>query len=149
MSLWKSFGLAIFAVVCLLGETAGSAQAQCESSSIHNCATEWSGGGVINLGGLPGFAASNAYGINDAGQVVGVELSAAASLSPPSGAAAASSTWEACRATRLASHGINNAGQVVGASIIGGIPTPPSGAAASVINLGGLPGRRVALPRHQ
>jgi hypothetical protein len=55
MSYWKSFGLALFAVVCLLGETTGSARAQCTS-----CATEWSGGAVINLGGLPGSTNSEA-----------------------------------------------------------------------------------------
>jgi uncharacterized membrane protein len=34
-------------------------------------ATEWSGGNVISLGGLPGSTNSMAEGINDAGQVVG------------------------------------------------------------------------------
>ena len=43
MSLYKTSGFAIFAAVCLLGETAGSAHAQF-------FATEWSGGKVINLG---------------------------------------------------------------------------------------------------
>jgi hypothetical protein len=66
MSYWKSFGLAIFAVFCLLAETTGSAHAQCNP-----CATEWSGGQVINLGGLPGSFTSQASRINDAGQVVG------------------------------------------------------------------------------
>jgi uncharacterized membrane protein len=60
MSHWKSFGLAIFTAVCLLGESTGLAHAQ--------VATEWSGGKVINL---PGLTISQAYGINDAGQVVG------------------------------------------------------------------------------
>ena len=138
MSLCKTFGLAIFAALCLLDETAGSAHAQC---AIVECATEWSGGSVIDLGGLPGsfqtvansindagqavgysattggtFATewshgkvidlgglpgstfSIAYGINDAGQAVGYSETA----SPPSGATAKSSTWEACRAPRLA-----------------------------------------------
>ena len=35
-------------------------------------ATEWSGGNVINLGGLPGYTKSQARGINNAGQVVGL-----------------------------------------------------------------------------
>ena len=35
-------------------------------------ATEWSSGSVINLGGLPGSTSSEAFGINDAGQAVGV-----------------------------------------------------------------------------
>jgi probable HAF family extracellular repeat protein len=34
-------------------------------------ATEWSGGSIINLVGLPGFDSSQASGINNAGQVVG------------------------------------------------------------------------------
>ena len=33
--------------------------------------TEWSGGSIINLGGLPGSTNSEALGINDRGQVVG------------------------------------------------------------------------------
>src|SRR5271166_5315718 len=35
-------------------------------------ATEWSGGKIINLGGLPGSTYSSASGIINAGQVVGV-----------------------------------------------------------------------------
>jgi uncharacterized membrane protein len=70
MSPWKSSGLAIFAVVCLLGETTGSAHAQCDSY-VATCATEWSGDSVINLGGLPGSASSGAVSINDLGQAVG------------------------------------------------------------------------------
>jgi uncharacterized membrane protein len=34
-------------------------------------ATEWSGGNIIDLGGLSGFTESRAFGINDRGQVVG------------------------------------------------------------------------------
>ena len=34
-------------------------------------ATEWSGGGVINLGGLPGATFSSAESINNLGQAVG------------------------------------------------------------------------------
>jgi uncharacterized membrane protein len=47
-------------------------------------ATEWSNGQVIDLGGLPGFNSSEAFGINDAGQVVGFS---AAAIVPES------STW--------------------------------------------------------
>ena len=50
MSHRKTFGFGVFAVVCLLGETAGSAHAQ----SAQSVATEWSHGSVIDLGGLPG-----------------------------------------------------------------------------------------------
>jgi hypothetical protein len=69
MSHWKAFGLAIFAAVCLLGETTGSAHAA--ECILGQCATEWSRGTVINLGDLPNTSGSIARGINDAGQVVG------------------------------------------------------------------------------
>jgi hypothetical protein len=75
MSLWKASGLAIFAAVCLLGETAGSARAPVCFLTDTICATEWSGGSAIKLGGLPGnYSGSTAYGINDAGQAVGVSF---------------------------------------------------------------------------
>jgi hypothetical protein len=41
-----------------------------EKWSLADCATEWSGGKVIDLGGLPGFTSSSASSINDAGQAV-------------------------------------------------------------------------------
>jgi hypothetical protein len=66
MSHWKSFGLALFAAVCLLGAGTGLALAKCDP-----CAIEWSGGSVINLGGLPGSTQSVAQSINAAGQAVG------------------------------------------------------------------------------
>jgi uncharacterized membrane protein len=34
-------------------------------------ASEWRGGRVISLGGLPGSTSSGAFNINDAGQAVG------------------------------------------------------------------------------
>jgi uncharacterized membrane protein len=39
-----------------------------------NVATEWSGGSVINLGGLPGSTNSQAFSINDAGLAVGISV---------------------------------------------------------------------------
>ena len=128
MSLCRTFGLAIFATVCLLGGTIGSAYAQC-TSVLLECATEWSGGKVINLGGLPGSASSVAEGINDAGQVVG-----------QSGGYAIE--WSGGKIIKLgpgAAFGINNVGQVVGESVGA---TEWSG--GSVINLGGLPGYRIS-----
>jgi probable HAF family extracellular repeat protein len=73
MSHCKAFGFAIFAALCLLCETAGWARAQCNFSNGNGttCATEWSGGSVIDQGGLPGSMTSLATGINGAGQVVG------------------------------------------------------------------------------
>ena len=37
-------------------------------------ATEWSGGNIIKLGGLPGYASSSATAINDKGQIVGYSV---------------------------------------------------------------------------
>jgi probable HAF family extracellular repeat protein len=83
-------------------------------------ATEWSDGSIINLGGLPGSTQSFAYGINDAGQVVGSSdgimgysiFDVATEWSNGSvinlGSLPGSAYSEA--------HGINNAGQVVGVS---------------------------------
>jgi hypothetical protein len=72
MWLCKTSGQAIFAVVCLLGETMGSAYAQCPPFPPPPfCATEWSGGSIIDLGRLPGSTESAALGVNDVGQVVG------------------------------------------------------------------------------
>src|ERR1700722_9007704 len=67
MSYWKSFGLAIFAAICLLGVTASSVSAQC----VVGCATEWSHGSAADLGSLPGSIDSIANSINNVGQVVG------------------------------------------------------------------------------
>jgi probable HAF family extracellular repeat protein len=64
-------------------------------------ATEWSGGSIIDLGGLPGSTFNTPRSINDAGQVVGTS-SVGGVVSPPSGAAAASSTWEDYRVPRVA-----------------------------------------------
>jgi probable HAF family extracellular repeat protein len=69
MSHWKSFGLTLFAAVYLMGEATGSAHAQNT-----DFATEWAGGRIIDLGGLPGSTTSQAFGINDAGQVVGLSV---------------------------------------------------------------------------
>ena len=71
---------AIFALVGLLGVAIGPAHAQCTGG----CATEWSGGNLITLGGQPGSEFSQAYGIGDAGQAVGSSL-----LSAVGGGAAA------------------------------------------------------------
>ena len=98
-------------------------------------AAEWSGGSVINLRGLPGgplpISQAQAYGINDAGQVVGVSL-----LNHDY-----ATEWSGGSVINLGegiAYGINDAGQVVGFSDVSGYATEWS--AGSVINLGGLPG---------
>jgi hypothetical protein len=77
MSRCKTFGLAVLAAVCLLGEKIGSAHAQ-------NLGVEWSGGSIRNLGGLPGSTGGEATGINDAGHVnYATEWSGAADSAVP------------------------------------------------------------------
>ncbi len=49
----------------------GYSDGNSEGGGVIAHATEWSGGSVIDLGGLPGSTASIASGINDAGQAVG------------------------------------------------------------------------------
>ena len=96
-------------------------------------ATEWSGGGVIKLGGLPGSTNSVAQGINNAGQAVG--------FSSGFNFFEQATEWSHGHVIDLgtgAAYGINDAGQAVG---IG-----PDGATewshGSIIDLGGLPGSR-------
>ena len=135
MSHWKAFGLAIFAAVCLLGETTGPADAQCLLSTTF-CATEWSGGKVIKLGGLPGSGTSFAEGINDSGRVVGTSV-----IGPITYA----TEWRRGSIINLGgppsqAFGINAAGRVVGYSIVGGVQTATEWSGGSVTNLGGPPG---------
>jgi uncharacterized membrane protein len=140
MSSCKSFGLAVFAVVGLLGQTTGSAHAQTYN---YKHATEWSGGvggSIINLGALPGFTDSFARGINDAGQAVG---------SSEGGGVAYATEWSGSRVINLGglpgstnsiAYGINNARQAVGYSIVSGIEYAAEWSGGSVINLRGLSG---------
>ena len=57
---------------------------------------EWSGGSAITLG--PGLA----YGINKAGQVVGVSSNAMGRAATTSGAAARPSSYQTCRVPLIA-----------------------------------------------
>jgi probable HAF family extracellular repeat protein len=144
MSHWKSFGLAIFAAVGLLGETTSSARAQCSAPPLAEraCATEWSGGAAANLGQVPDSAFSVAFGINNAGQAVG--------YSGAVGEFSEAVEWSHGRIINLGSlpgfhlsvaQSLNNAGQAVGYSgVIGVGETATEWSHGRVINLGGLPG---------
>ncbi len=74
-------------------------------------ATEWSGGQIINLWGLPGSTNSGASAINDAGQVVGYSSVLAGTTY--------ATEWSGDSVINLgegAATAINDAGQVVGGS---------------------------------
>jgi uncharacterized membrane protein len=82
---------------------------------------------------LPGIGLSEAFGINDAGQVVGVEYSAA-------GTHGYAAEWSGGSVIALGSglaNSINDAGQAVG---VGSLNTATEWSGGSVINLANLPG---------
>jgi hypothetical protein len=148
MSHWKSSGLAIFAVACLVGETASSAQAQCDPTiPFNSCATEWSGSSVVNLGVPPGSTGSFANSINKAGQAVGTSVGVGIDATEWSGGSVIN-----LRAlpgfTGSTATGINKAGQVVGGSfdIIGNGFAATEWSGSSVMSLEGLPAPRGAMP---
>ena len=134
MSLCNSSRLAVFAVSLLVVGATGSACAQCVE-----CATEWSGGSVINLGALPGSTYSFALGINDAGQTVGVSGVGGVGAATEWSGGGVINLGALPGSTSSAATGINDAGQTVGYSGVGSDDaTEWSG--GNVINLGGLPG---------
>jgi uncharacterized membrane protein len=140
MSLRKASGLALFAAVCLLGETASSTHAQCVSSFENiSCATEWSGGSVINLGGLPGASESQAFSINDAGRAVGLSLVGGVSYATEWSGGSIINLGGLPGSTNSIAKGINGAGQAVGVSLIGGGDQAVEWSGGSVISLGGFP----------
>ena len=138
MSHWKSFGLAIFAAVCLLGETAGSALAQLNTAF----ATEWRNGQIINLGGLPGSTYSEALGINNAGQVVGQSVVDGFNYATEWSHGHVINLGGLPGSTESVASGINNAGQIVGGSYIDGFGYATEWSHGHVINLGSLPGSK-------
>jgi probable HAF family extracellular repeat protein len=105
-------------------------------------ATEWSGGSVIELGGLPGSTDSGAAGINDAGQVVG--------FSVVDGTDVFAIEWDGGSVINLgglpgsvdsSASAINNAGQVVGSSLFPPLPIAvpePSTWAMMLLGFAGL-----------
>jgi probable HAF family extracellular repeat protein len=140
MSHWRSFGLAIFAAFCLLGEATGSARAQCNP-----CATEWSHSKATNLGGLPGIPSSQAESINEAGQAVGFsgndELQVGTYAIEWSGGKVIDLGGLPGFMSSMA-RGINDAGQVVGASLVGATVDATEWSGGKVIDLG--PGEAVS-----
>jgi uncharacterized membrane protein len=143
MSHWKSSGLALFAAACLVGGSIGSAHAQCNPFNTQ-CATEWSGGSVVNLGGLSGSAGSVAQGINNAGQAVGFSIVGGVEVATEWSGSSIINLGGLLGSAGSNALAINNAGQAVGASIFvgrGNVATEWSGGiGGSIINLGGLPG---------
>jgi probable HAF family extracellular repeat protein len=92
-------------------------------------ATEWNGGNIIDLSGLPGSNDNLAYSINDAGQAVGFSYDSNVAYVVE---------WSGASVTKLGlgvGYSINDAGQVVGQS--GDFAAEWSD--GNVIDLGGLP----------
>jgi uncharacterized membrane protein len=122
----KTFGLAVLGALCLLAPPIRRMP-----NAHSNVATEWSGGRVINLGGLPGSTSSFAFDINDAGRAVGASVV---------GSIIYATEWRGGRvinlrglpgSARSEATSINDAAQVVGESVVDGACTPRSGAAAA------------------
>jgi probable HAF family extracellular repeat protein len=129
----KASKVAIFAAVCLAGIGASpSAHAQC--MAFQTCATEWSGGKVIDLS-----TQSEAASINDRGEVVGFSIvgvihaiewsdGKVIDLSPPGSYASEATS-------------INDRGQVAGYSLVlGGVGSATEWSGGKIIDLGGLSG---------
>jgi hypothetical protein len=127
MSHWKSFGFALFAAVCLLGEGIGSAHAECDLSAA--CATEWSGGGIINLG------QGTAYSINGASQAAGFSVVGGVEVATEWSSASVINLGGLPGSTQSFAYGINDAGQVVGSSQIGGVLGPNKSAGCSGLTM--------------
>jgi probable HAF family extracellular repeat protein len=138
MSLCKTSGRAVIAALSLVGGTTGSAHAQCY---LLGCATEWSNGRIINLGGLLGSKQSFAWSINDAGQVVGVSYA---------NSFISATEWSNGRIINLGglmggfsvASAINDAGEAVGVSNVGktSVSSAVEWSGGSIINLGALRG---------
>jgi probable HAF family extracellular repeat protein len=89
-------------------------------------------GQVIQLESLPGTIESWAYGINNAGQVVGAS---------DVGGFAYATEWSNGQVINLGpveAYSVNDAGQAVGYSIVGGVLSATEWSNGSTINLGGL-----------
>ncbi|HTV28537.1 MAG TPA: hypothetical protein VMF32_12195 [Xanthobacteraceae bacterium] len=129
-------GLATFAVLCLLGETTGSARSV-QRLLLQHLRHRMGGGRAINLGGLPGFTSSGANAINNARQAVG--YSQFGFLGPEN-----ATEWSGGRVIDLGglpgstlseAVGINAAGQAVGSSYI---IIPETSTWAMLLGFGGL-----------
>src|SRR5574337_1289739 len=131
--------LAVFASVCSLSGVVSSAQAK-------NYATEWSGGSVINLDGLPGASDSAACAINDAGQIVGISTVGNFPHAVEWSGGQVVDLGGLPGSTASEPQAINDAGQVAGASFIGNSgPRAVEWSGGQIIVVGGLYGSTVSL----
>jgi probable HAF family extracellular repeat protein len=142
MSHWKTAGLVLFAASSVLG-AGGSAHAQCNPFDTL-CATEWTNGKIINLEALPGFLGSEALGINNAGQAVGVSAPGGFNAATEWSNGSVMNLGALSGYTNSVAYGINGPGQVVGLSfnrIAGGdYVHATEWSRGNVIDLGGLSG---------
>ena len=140
MSHWKSFGPGIFAAVCVLGGTASSVHAQCNTSG-SDCATEWSGGGVIELGGLPAQRLARRSALTTPVRRSGYSAVGNDEVATEWSGGSVINLGGVTGYANSEADSINRAGQAAGVSYnAGGAEVATEWSGGSVINLGGLPG---------
>jgi probable HAF family extracellular repeat protein len=108
-------------------------------------ATEWSGGNVINLGGLPGLTDSGASAINNAGQVVGFSFVGSRIYAVEWSGGSVINLGGLPGSSGSYTYSSNDAGQAVGGGLVGGVFYATEWSGGSVIILGGLPGSTYSL----
>jgi uncharacterized membrane protein len=101
---------------------------------------------VINLGGLPGSLNNYAYGINDAGQVVGYGGAGDTGYATEWSGGSVIALGGLAGSTTSVAWAINNAGQVVGQDRSATPHTPSSGVAGPSSTSVGCPEARIAQP---
>jgi hypothetical protein len=105
-------------------------------------AIEWSGGTIINVGGLPGATAGVAFSINDAGHAVGSSIMPTTIYATEWSDGSVIDLGGLSGFTFSEALGINSAGEVVGDSRVNlqDVATEwTGGLGGSIINLRGLP----------
>jgi len=101
-------------------------------------AAEWSGGSVIDLGGLPGSSLSEAESINDSGQVVEFSVVDGVTYATEWSGGSIINLGGLPGATFSGAESINNLGQVVGESDGSTVVPEPSTWAMMLVGYAGL-----------
>jgi uncharacterized membrane protein len=119
-----------------IGQVVGSSTIAIPNVPAAEIATEWSGGKIIDLGGLPGFTNSDAYSINNAGRAVGWSEVGGTSIATEWSHGSVIDLGGLPGSTYSVADGINDRGQAVGYSIVGGAFYATEWSGGRVIDLG-------------